>query len=50
MIELSGKTALTCSRRISLIRLAVSPADGCDCVVCEGMTAPTTFRPYRAAK
>ena len=45
LIELSGNTALTRSRRMSFESLATSPADGWACVVCDGMTAPTTAMP-----
>ena len=28
----------------------ITRADGCACVLCDGMTAPTTVTPYRRAK
>ena len=42
LIELSGNTAFTPSRRMSAVSRATSPADGWACVLCEGITAPTT--------
>ena len=45
LTDRSGNTAFTSSLRITRLRSASSPADGCAWVVCDGITAPTTSIP-----
>ena len=45
LIELSGNTALTCSLVIRSTSRDTSCAEGCACVVWDGMTAPTIVMP-----